>query len=41
MKKYIKSNEGYFDFINKNKDKIKVLKVKILKNSILVEYEVL
>lgn len=39
MKKYIKDARGYFEFINKNKDKIKVLRVKSLKKNILVEYE--
>ena len=39
MKKYIKTNNDYFEFINKNKEKYEVLNVKILKNSIKVEYE--
>lgn len=39
MKKYIKNNRGYFDFINKVKDKYKIIIVKPLKNSIKVEYE--
>lgn len=39
MKKYIKTNNDYFEFINKNKEKYEVLRVKILKNSIKVEYE--
>ena len=39
MKKYIKDASGYFKFINKNKDKIDVIRVKSLKKSIVVEYE--
>lgn len=39
MKKYIKNSRGYFDFINKYKDKYNIISVKPLKNSIKVEYE--
>lgn len=39
MKKYFKNNGGYFEFINKYKDKYNILTVKPLKNSIKVEYE--
>jgi len=39
MKKYIKDSRGYFEFINKYKEKYNILSVKPLKNSIKVEYE--
>lgn len=39
MIKCFKNNKEYFNFINRNKSKYKVLIVKLLKNSIKVEYE--
>jgi len=39
MKKYIKDSRGYFEFINKYKEKYNIIIVKPLKNSIKVEYE--
>jgi len=39
MKKYIKDNRGYFEFINNYKEKYNIVSVKPLKNSIKVEYE--
>ena len=39
MKKYIKDSRGYFEFINKYKDKYNIISVKPLKNNIKVEYE--
>ena len=39
MIKYIKNNYEYFKFINKNKNKSRILSVKPLLRSIKVEYE--
>lgn len=39
MVKYFKSNEDFFEFINKSKDKVNVIKVEILKTRIKVSYE--
>lgn len=39
MKKYIKDSRGYFEFINRYKEKYKIISVKPLKDSIKVEYE--
>ena len=39
MKRIFKSNNEYFTFYNKYKDKIKILKIKISKTSICVNYE--
>lgn len=39
MKKTFKNNKEYFTFYNKYKEKIKVLKIKINKTSICVNYE--
>lgn len=39
MKKYIKDSRGYFEFINRYKEKYNIISVKLLKNSIKVEYE--
>ena len=39
MKKIFKTNIEYFNFYNKNKDKIKILKIKFNKTSICVNYE--
>lgn len=39
MIKYIKSNYEYFKFINKNKDKYKIISVKPLLRTIKVQYE--
>lgn len=46
MTRYFKNNKQYFNFINKNKDKINVIKIKTvndkkLVNKIILEYEVL
>lgn len=46
MTKYFKNNEQYFKFINKNKDRIKVLSIKCINdkkvvNKIIMLYEVL
>ena len=46
MKKYFKDNKQYFNFINKNKNKINVLRVKTINdkkavNKIIMLYEVL
>lgn len=39
MKKTFKNNNEYFTFYNKYKEKIKILKIKINKTSICVNYE--
>lgn len=39
MKKYIKDSRGYFEFINRYKEKYNIISVKPLKNCIKVEYE--
>lgn len=46
MTKYFKNNQQYFNFINKNKNKINVLRVKTINdkkavNKIIMLYEVL
>lgn len=38
-KKTFKDNESYFKFINKMKDTIDVISVRILRKSIKIEYE--
>ena len=39
MKKIFKTNKDYFIFYNKYKEKIKILKIKINKTSICINYE--
>ena len=41
MKKVFRSNESYFNFINKNRNKIKVTNLRLLYNKIIVSYEVI
>lgn len=36
MVRYFKTNKQYFKFIHKNKDKIEIENVKILKNSLTI-----
>lgn len=40
MKRTFKTNNEYFTFYNKYKEKIKVLKIKINKTSICVNYKI-
>lgn len=39
MKKYFKTNESYFKFLDVNKDKIDNIKVTIKPKSVKVEYD--
>ena len=39
MRKYFKNNLKYFNYINKNKNKINVIEVKPIKNSIRLVYQ--
>lgn len=39
MKKYIRSNQEYFNWINKYKDVYNIIKVYITKKYVVVEYE--
>ena len=41
MKKVFTSNKSYFNFINKNRDKINILNLRLLGNKITIIYEVL
>lgn len=38
MKKYIKTSRDYFNWINKYKDKYKIIKVYLTKKYVVVEY---
>lgn len=38
-KRYFKNNQSYFNFINKYKNKIKVVELKTSKKGIVVKYE--
>lgn len=40
MKRIFKTNDEYFTFYNKHKDKIKILKIKFNKTSICINYEI-
>ena len=40
-KKTFRDNESYFKFINKMRDVIEVISVRILKKSIRIEYEMI
>lgn len=40
MNRYFKNNTEYFNFINKYKDMIHVIRVAINKNNIRVQYEI-
>lgn len=39
MVKYFKSNDEFFEFIRKNKEKVKILELNILKSRIKISYE--
>lgn len=39
MKKYIRSNEEYFNWINKYKDIYNIIRVYITRKYVVVEYE--
>lgn len=38
-KRYFKNNQSYFNFINKYKDKIKLVEIKTSKKGVSVKYE--